>query len=184
MVNLNTILRKSKLMSGIDAKLIPESIDEFIHHVMASPSKNFIVGLDIGKQKCGAAVSDEAFNIAIPLKIVSTDMLSSYLDRLHVQLGHFGIVIGFPISLANAFSISAFRTCQVIDKMSDVLNRNHIPIWFHDERFSTINSRTMFKHHNGGKLVDDLCAMSILQEVLDIYSSKMQKGQGNESFHK
>jgi RNase H-fold protein (predicted Holliday junction resolvase) len=181
-MNLNTlILKNSKLLSALNSKLISRNIDDFIHHSISGLNKNFIIGLDIGKLKCGTAVSDESLRVAIPIQIVSTILLSGYLDNLSKSLGHFGLVIGCPINLMNEFGRSAYYICEIVDKISETINSNNIPIWFHDERYSTINSKSMLKAPLKYNLVDDLCAMSILQEFLDTNRFKIQNARANGS---
>lgn len=155
------------LLKKIEKCLIPDTMDEFI--TITEIFKNsHLVGLDIGKQKSGVAVSDNLLNIAVPLKIISTKLISSYLNKFHENIKFKGMIVGMPLTLSGNIGATSVIICNVLNDMSGLINKNKISIWFHDERFTTAYSYSTLKSPKSPMLVDDLCAMKILQEYLDL----------------
>lgn len=142
-------------------------MEEF-NSMMVTKGNLNLLGLDIGKQKSGIAISDNLLNIAMPLKIISSKLLSSYLKHIHDNSGFHGIIVGMPLTLSGNLGSTSVIICNVLDGMSDLINKSKIYIWFHDERFTTVCSYSTLKSSNSSILVDDLCAMKILQEYLDM----------------
>ena len=179
MISLNKLISsKSFLFKRLNKGLIPETIEEFITKTSLSGTKYPLLGLDLGKQKCGIAISDETQTVSIPLKIVSTNILESYLESIHESTGTFGLVIGMPLTLSGTLGSSSSNICSIIDSISDFINANKLSIWLHDERYTTELSRSLYKTKNRHILVDDLCAMKILEEHLNIRRQVRLLNQG------
>ena len=163
---------KGFILNKVDRGLVPCTLHEFIS---MTTSLKYLIGLDIGKQKCGVAISENLSNIAMPLKIVPTKMLFNYLKTINSNIGSYGLVAGLPLTLSGDLGASSVTTCNVINGLSDLINTYKLPLWFHDERFTTIRIYSSLNHTKSkfSKLVDDLCAMEILQEHLDLRKAQV-----------
>ena len=169
MLSLNKLVSSQRVLLGkIHEKLLPHRINDFKSMTDSKTNKIHLIGLDIGKQKCGIAIANEERTVSIPLQIVATGILMQYLNFIYEKMGKFGIIVGLPLTLSGSFSTSCINSCAIINNMSSFLNSKNIPLWFHDERFTTINSYSLNKKFKKIDLVDDMCAMIILQEHLDI----------------
>lgn len=170
MASLNKLVCSQRfLIKNIHEKLVPYKIDDFKSMIDSKITKIHLLGIDIGKQKCGIAIANEERNVSIPLQIVATKILMQHLNFIYEKFGKFGLIVGLPLSLSGGFSASSMAACSVINSMSSFLNSKDIPMWFHDERFTTIYSYSLKKKFEKKDLVDHLCAMTILQEHLDFY---------------
>lgn len=158
--------------------MLPQTLEEFLSKTSLSGTKSPLLGLDLGKHKCGIAISDDTHTVSIPLKIVSTKILESYLESIHKSVGNFGMIIGIPLTLSGSLGSSSSNICCIVDGISDFINANGLPIWFHDERYTTELSHTLYKSGKRTDLVDDLCAMKILQEHLDLRRMILFPSQG------
>lgn len=173
MASLNKLATSNKFnLNRIYKCLIPESFDEFRTLTASSKDKSYLLGLDIGRIKCGVAISDDYHNTAMPLEIVATRQLNSYLKSLNSKVCISGLIIGLPLTLTGNIGSSSLNILSLVDEIADFINSTKSPIWLHDERYSTSFSYSSFKsktrNHSTTKLVDDLCAMNILQEHLDL----------------
>ena len=107
-------------------------------------------------------------NIAIPLQIVATKQLTNYLRPINENLGCFGLIIGLPLTLSGNLGASSVNICNIIRDISAFINERNLPLWLHDERFTTAYSYSSVEITKKLNFVDDLCAMRILQEFLDL----------------
>jgi putative holliday junction resolvase len=160
------------ILNRIYKHLIPDNIDDFRVLTSSSKKKSHLLGLDIGKIKCGIAISDYNHHTAIPLEIVATNFLDSYLKSFYSKVDVVGLIIGLPLNLMGNFGASSINICSIVNEMADFINSTSSPIWLHDERYTTTASYSDFKYKSKNytkKVVDDLCAMKILQEYLDLW---------------
>lgn len=179
MISLNKLVAsKGFLFKRLNKTLLPETMEEFILKTSFSGTKSPLLGLDLGKQKCGIAICDDTQTVSIPLKIVSTKILKSYLELIHKKTGNFGIIIGIPLTLSGNLGSSSSNCCFIVDGISDFINSNGLSVWFHDERYTTELSHSLYTSGKRSDLVDDLCAMKILQEHLDLRRQAQIQNQG------
>lgn len=179
MISLNKLVAsKGVLFKQLNKILLPETLEEFIAKTSLPVNKTHLLGLDLGKQKCGIAISDDTQTVSIPLKIVSTKILKSYLVSIHKHTGNFGIIIGIPLTLSGSLGSSSSNICYIVDGISDFINQKGLLIWFHDERYTTELSHSLYTSGKRTDLVDDLCAMKILQEHLDLRRQVQINNQG------
>ena len=179
MASLNKLIAsKGFLCNSLNKNLLPVTIEAFISKTSLFVTKQPLLGLDLGRQKCGIAISDDTHTLSIPLKIVSTKYLSSYLEYIHKHTGIFGLIVGIPLTLSGTLGSSASNACLIIDQISDFINSNELHVWFHDERYTTELSHSLYGPGKRVNLVDDLCAMKILQEHLDLRLQVQHHNQG------
>lgn len=169
MISLNkSVTSKKFLLNRIDSRLLPDTMEEFKTITNSNSSKLRLLGLDIGKLKCGIAISDDLQDVAMPLKIVATKLLDPYLKFINENIGIIGLVVGLPLTPTGNLGVSSSNICSVLNGLSDFINRSNTFIWLHDERFTTVSSYSDLRYYQKSELVDDLCAMKILQEHLDL----------------
>lgn len=169
MLSLNKLAASNKInLNRIFKHLIPESFEEFRALTSNTKEKSYLLGLDIGRIKCGIAISDDIHYTAMPLDIVATKYLDSYLKSVYSKINVAGLIIGLPLTLTGNIGSSSFNICSIINGMSDFINSTKSPIWLHDERYTTKLSYSSISKKYRNQFVDDLCAMKILQEHLDM----------------
>ena len=130
-----------------------------------------ILGVDYGDARVGLAITDKIKIIASPYKTLS----NSNLDVLLYEINYVvkkksveSIVLGKPIGLNGK---ETEQTKKVI-LFSKKLSKFNIPIFFEDERFSSVTAKkSLIKEkiktgYNKG-LVDQRSAAIILQSFLD-----------------
>ena len=130
-----------------------------------------ILGVDYGDARVGLAITDKIKIIASPYKTLS----NSNLDVLLYEINYVvkkksveSIVLGKPIGLNGK---ETEQTKKVI-LFSKKLSKFNIPIFFEDERFSSVTAKkSLIKEkiktgYNKG-LVDQRSASIILQSFLD-----------------
>lgn len=176
MPSLNKLATSNQInLNRIFKHLIPEDLKDFVSLTSNSKEKNHLMGLDIGRMKCGIAISDDIQYTAIPLEIVATNLLDSYLKSVYNKVGVTGLIIGLPLTLTGNMGSSSLNICSVVNEIADFINSTNSPIWLHDERYTSKFSYSLFKSKKyKTKLVDDICAMKILQEHLDL---RKQRGE-------
>lgn len=178
------VASKGFLLNKIDKYLLPSTMADFNSILNSSGRKFYLLGLDVGKRKTGIAITDNLLNTAIPFKITQTKLLSIFLKEIYDNIGQYGLIVGMPLTLSGNLSTSSITICNVLNGMSDLLNKSLLPIWFHDERFTTVCSYSSLKSINTSTLVDDLCAMRILQEHLDLRKQQCTALAGANDFKK
>lgn len=131
-----------------------------------------LLGLDPGTKTLGLAISDRTRLIATPLKTIrrtkftpdAAELLATYDVNEAV-----GLIIGLPMNMNGT---SGPRVQSVKDFANNLLKLRDLPIFFWDERLSTMAvTRGMIEADMSRKKraenVDKLAAGYILQGVLD-----------------
>ena len=135
-------------------------------------SKGALLGIDPGSKTLGLAISDATRLIASPLETIRRTKFATDADRL-LQIYDVNeaaaLIIGLPINLDGSHGP---RVQSVKDFSTNLLKRRDLPIFFWDERLSTMAvTRTMLEGDMSRKKraenVDKLAAAYILQGVLD-----------------
>jgi putative Holliday junction resolvase len=139
----------------------------------AMPARTPLVGLDLGTQTIGVAVSDTSLTIASPLSLIRRGKFThdvEVLFGLMAQRGAAGMVIGLPVNMDG----SEGPRCQSARAFGRHLLRiRDLPIAFWDERLSTAAVNRVLideadrSRRRRGELVDALAATWILQGALD-----------------
>ena len=137
-------------------------------------TSQILVGLDLGTETIGVAVSDRLRIIASPLSTILRKGTKKDLLRLQEILNEYeigGFVIGLPISLDNSENKQTQLVRNFNSKLIEFFN---LPSVFWDERFST---DVIFKEMRKADIsktkikdkLDQQSASYILQGYLDRY---------------
>ena len=134
-----------------------------------------IIGLDLGTKTLGLAISDPSETIATGLKTLrfEENKFEDSLDELKRIINEYNvgeIVIGLPKNMNNSLGFAAERTKM----FEEILNKTfNIPIHEQDERLTSVAATNVLlqadvSRKKRKKLVDELAAIIILQNYLDI----------------
>lgn len=132
-----------------------------------------ILGLDVGERRIGIAISDPLNKIALPLsQIERTDKLEETLQKIEeftLQYRVERIVVGLPRNMKGE---EGWEVKKVRSFVSSLLSRINIPLFFIDERFSTVLVERVLKKGKVSfskrrQVKDKLAAVIILQSYLD-----------------
>ncbi len=141
-----------------------------------------LLGLDVGKKTIGLAISDSAFSVASPLKILwrkkftpDAETLLALCDDECVG----GLVIGWPVNMDGS---EGPRCDATRDFAHALLRMRDLPIIFQDERLSTraVESAMLEADITRARRAvrrDALAAGWILQSALDrIHGAALETG--------
>ena len=131
-----------------------------------------LMGLDPGTKTLGLAISDRTRLIATPLTTIRRQKFTpdaSELLQLYDENECTALIIGLPVNMDGS---SGPRVQSVKDFSTNLLKKRDLPIFFWDERLSTMAvTRGMLAADMSRKKraenVDKLAASYILQGVLD-----------------
>lgn len=130
-----------------------------------------VLGLDIGEERIGVAVSDPGGRVATPLEVVAGPVgrglvrLAEIVDEYEVAR----VVVGLPTSMDGSEGPQARRVREQAEELARCLP---VPVSFADERLSTVVARRAMTEagvkdrKKRGKL-DMLAAAVVLQGYLD-----------------
>jgi putative Holliday junction resolvase len=143
----------------------------------ALPARVPLVGLDLGTQTIGVAVSDTSLTIASPLGLIRRSKFTKDVEVLFglmAQRGAAGLVIGLPVNMDG----SEGPRCQSARAFGrHLLRLRDLPIAFWDERLSTAAVNRVLideadrSRRRRSELVDAMAATWILQGALDRMAS-------------
>ncbi len=130
-----------------------------------------ILGIDYGKKRIGAAVSDPLGLTAQPVEVIENN--ASAMNRIKELCEKYeagSVVVGLPKSLKGEVAKSAEDVLAFIAKLQKVLGG--IPVIPHDERLSTSSviktlSQTGMSGRKKRLVVDKMAAAYILQGYMD-----------------
>ena len=139
------------------------------------------IGLDLGTNTLGVAVSDKTETIASAITTLrfSENNPEEVLDDLTKIMDEYkvgAIVIGLPKNMNNSLGFAAERTKEFVK----VLNNTYdIPVYEQDERLSSVTANNVLLQADISRKkrkskVDTVAATVILQNYLDI-----RKGEKN-----
>ena len=104
-----------------------------------------IMGIDFGDSRIGLALSDPLGIMATPLTIITrTDKgwdISAIVDIIR-QNGVSRIILGLPISMDGSLGLQAEK---VMGFAAEVGKQTDIPIYYQDERLSTVVAKHLIK---------------------------------------
>ena len=150
-------------------------LDEFLLNIL--PKKR-LLGIDPGTKTLGIAVSNTDLTVASPIKTIKRKKLSSDINELMSVLNHYdiaGLIMGWPLNMDGSIGP---RCDSVRDFTKSILKVKDLPIFFQDERMSTMAiERPMINEDMTRKKrsarTDHLAACWILQTTLDGLKKKM-----------
>ena len=136
-------------------------LDEFLLNIL--PKKR-LIGIDPGTKTLGIAVSNTDLTVASPIKTIKRKKLASDINEL--------------LSIFNYYDVAGLRCDSVRDFTKSILRVKDLPIFFQDERMSTMAiERPMIMEDMTRKKrsvrTDQLAACWILQTALDGLQKKM-----------
>ena len=132
-----------------------------------------VLGIDLGSQRIGVAVSDDGRRVASALTVLSRAESRRQdhgrLAAVVAETGAAAVVVGLPLSLSGQAGPAAQAVLAEVTEMREVLD---VPVECCDERYSTvIAGRALVA---GGRrpaarraVVDKVAAAAILQTWLD-----------------
>jgi putative Holliday junction resolvase len=144
----------------------------FIEDIKSFPKNQRILGLDIGENAIGLAMSDILQTIATPFDTIlrkkftrDAETLSNFIDEHKIA----GLVIGLPLEMSGKESVRCQSTRQFA---RNYLKIRDIPIYFQDERLSSqavenVMLAADLSRARRKEMSDKLAASYILQSFLD-----------------
>ncbi len=130
------------------------------------------IGLDLGTDRIGVALSDDEQTVATPLEVVAGQDRAA-ADRRIVELvdewDAAVVVVGLPLQLDGQEGSAVKRTKAVIKRLAATLS---VPIVTYDERLTTVTAHRLLDEQNvPGRnrrdMVDMVAAQVILQGWMD-----------------
>ncbi len=136
-----------------------------------------ILGLDVGEKRIGLAISDPLCKIASPLDQIERDNKSNQtfqeIKKFIFQYKIERVVVGLPWNMKGEEGWEAKKVRSFVDCL---LAKISIPVFFADERFSTVLAEKVLREGKVSfskrkKVKDKLAAVIILQSYLDSQES-------------
>lgn len=130
------------------------------------------LGLDLGSDRIGVAISDDERKVATPLEVVpardrglADARIAAIVDEWEPTV----IVVGLPLQLDGEAGLAVRRTTKVTQRLRATLSP---PIVTYDERLTTVTAHRMLDEQNvPGRnrkdMVDMVAAQVILQGWMD-----------------
>lgn len=135
------------------------------------------LALDIGQSRIGIAASDRSGRIAMPVKVMPADEVTSFSRGFRMLLEDYEpdiIVCGLPQTMAGEEGPQAERIRRIAE---DIAGRAGLPLAFADERLSSKEAKRVLREEGlsekqmRGK-VDMIAASIFLQAWLDGHDGK------------
>lgn len=130
-----------------------------------------ILGIDYGKKRIGAAVSDPLGYTAQPVEVIeNTGSAMNRIKELCEKYEAGSVVVGLPINLKGEIAQAAEEVLVFVKKLQKVLGE--IPVLTYDERLTTASvmktlSETNMSGRKKRQVVDKMAAAYILQGYMD-----------------
>lgn len=131
------------------------------------------LGLDLGTQTLGLAISDPLGIIATSYKILRHDedydsllpMLKEEIEKNHIE----ALVLGFPKNMNNSVGERGEIALAFKEKLEEEFQ---LPVYMQDERLTTRQAESLLISNDTSrkkrkKVIDSLAATIILQSYLD-----------------
>ena len=150
-------------------------LDEFLLNIL--PKKR-LIGIDPGTKTLGIAVSNTDLTVASPIKTIKRKKLASDINELLSVFNYYdiaGLIMGWPLNMDGSLGP---RCDSVRDFTKSILRVKDLPIFFQDERMSTMAiERPMIMEDMTKKkrtiIKDQHAAYWTLQTALDVLQKKM-----------
>jgi putative pre-16S rRNA nuclease len=129
------------------------------------------MGIDYGEKRIGIALSDPLQIISRPFSIVANNGEEAFtkINQLVIDENVCLIILGLPLNLAGEDTDKTREVRAFCEKLEIVVN---VPIKFCDERYSSVEAKTVLKQmgisSRDNKLhVDKIAASIILKDYMD-----------------
>lgn len=133
-----------------------------------------LLGVDLGSNRIGLALSDPEQIIAAPLDTISSKGLEieEVVDLLAAKASECeasGVVLGSPRTLAGREGQAATRSRRVAERLAD---GSGLPVALVDERFTTVEATRVMRDQDvderaGRPAIDRVAAALILQHAIE-----------------
>ena len=151
---------------------VSEIFDDIAEFAAALPARRALIGLDLGTQTIGVAVSDSILTVASPLETIKRKKFGVDAQAVLAIMGPReigGVVLGLPFNMDGSEGPRAQSTRAFARNFSRLCEA---PIAFWDERLSTVAAeRALLEADTTRKrraeVIDHVAAGFILQGVLD-----------------
>lgn len=136
-----------------------------------------VLALDVGTKSLGLAISDDTLSFSFPLKTLTfkdiDEVYPKLLDIIEEKKVS-EIVIGLPKNMDSTLGFAAKRSMDFKEKLETFID---IPIFFVDERLSTVEAENILisenmKRRKRKKCIDSVAASIILDTYLKIKKEK------------
>ena len=97
------------------------------------------MAIDMGRRRCGIAVTDPLRIVANPLTTVATAELCEWVQRYIASEGLDGVVVGRPTDMQGRPSDSTRYIEPVVGRLRKLIAP--VPVTYADERFTTVLAR-------------------------------------------
>ncbi len=132
-----------------------------------------LLGLDIGDQRIGVALSDPLGFTAQPLAVLQRKNLAADLAVLQALVKQHdvkAVVVGLPLTLRGEQGIQAQKAKSFSDALRRRLNVPVIPV---DERLTTVQGQRALRESGASvrtrkQVIDQVAAQLILQHYLEM----------------
>jgi putative Holliday junction resolvase len=140
-----------------------------------------IMGLDVGEQRTGVALSDPMGWLASPLTVLRCASREAELETV-VELAHKHnvdrVIVGYPRSLDGTVGPQAQTVDRYVEQLRAYLE---LPVILWDERLSTAQAERLV-HESGNRVrrdtIDAAAAAVILQSYLDAEALRKSRDAG------
>lgn len=147
-------------------------VDDIQSYFAALPRSGPLVGLDLGTQTIGVAVSDGFRRVASPLETIRRKKFgvdAEALLKITQARGVAGIILGLPLNMDGSEGPRCQSTrafARNLEKLTD------LPIGYWDERLSTVAAERALleadtSRRRRAEVIDHVAASFILQGALD-----------------
>jgi putative pre-16S rRNA nuclease len=142
-------------------------------------AKHPILGLDFGRARIGAAISDQLQLLAHPLETIPADeQATSHIAKIVREKKVDHVVVGIPRQMSGEIGVAANEVLQFVEKLRALIP---CPVVTWDERLTTAAAERALR--DAGKktrqtrgYVDQVAAQIILQGYLDRRSGVLAAG--------
>ena len=142
-------------MAGLARRLVQVEADAFRQLLRESGRR--VLGIDVGSQRVGLAISEDVDGIALPLKVVrrkdlTTTDVSAFIKDVVVSHNIGGLVVGLPIDLDGEEGVSCRRVKRFVRQVSRETELR-LPYTFYDETNTTVDAYDNLKDAYGPEYV-------------------------------
>lgn len=139
-----------------------------------------IMGLDVGDQRIGVAISDALWWTAQPVKTVQRIGKKKDAEAIEQLITEFDIgmiVVGLPKNMNGSIGSQGQKT---VDFAEYIHRRTKLPVQYQDERLTTVSAEAILiegnvRREDRKKYVDTVAATFILQTFLDSGRNKNER---------